>query len=163
MDKNTFAALVRESELTLYRVSKSILANDNDCADAVQEAILKAYANLHTLRYEQYFKTWLVRILLRECYKIQRSFKRFVPYEEYLTDKSIGINEDYLELYSAIMSLKEELRILVVLYYVNGFSSEEIAKILKIPKGTVNSRMARARKKLKQVIEEERIDAVWIG
>jgi RNA polymerase sigma factor, sigma-70 family len=163
MDKNTFAILVRESELTLYRVSKSILANESDCADAVQEAVLKAYSNLDSLKHEQYFKTWLVRILIRECYRIRKTSKRFAPYVDYSEINYSGQNEDYSELRTAIMGLKEDLRIVVVLYYINGFSSMEIARILKIPKGTVNSRMAKARKVLKQTMEDERMDGIWIG
>ncbi len=163
MDKNTFALLVRESEHALYRVSKSILANESDCADAVQEAILKAYASLDSLKQEQYFKTWLVRILIHECYKIQKSRKQIVPYDEFTVDKSVSMNEDFSELHSAIMGLNEDLRMVVILYYINGFSTIEIARILRIPKGTVNSRMARARKDLKQIIGNERMNAVWIS
>lgn len=163
MEKNTFAILVRESELTLYRVSKAILANESDCADAVQEAILKAYANLHTLKEEQYFKTWLVRILIRECCKLRKSQKFFAPQEQDLAEDSNLNNDDYSELHAAIMELKEELRLVVVLYYLNGFSTMEIARILKIPKGTVNSRMARARRTLKEILENERMSAVWIS
>lgn len=163
MDKNIFTTLVRDSEVMLYKISKSILINESDCADAVQESILKAYAKLNTLKEEQYFKTWLVRILIRECYKIRKSGKRFASYEEYPAERSSEGNEDYSELYSAIMGLKEDLRIVVVLYYINGFSSIEIAQILKVPKGTVNSRMARARKALKQTMENERMSAIWIS
>lgn len=163
MDKNTFCALVRESEQTLYRVSRSILINESDCADAVQETILKAYANLKALKQEQYFKTWLVRILIRECYKIRKKARPSVPYEADMIERRADVHEDYTGLYAAIMGLKEELRIVLVLYYVNGFSTMEIARIMKIPKGTVNSRMARARKVLKQIMEEERMNAIWIG
>ncbi|MGN0402919.1 MAG: sigma factor, partial [Acetatifactor sp.] len=58
------------AEETLFHISFSILRNEQDCADAVQEAILKAYSCLDKLRDEKYFKTWIVRILLNECYGI---------------------------------------------------------------------------------------------
>lgn len=82
MNKNTFIQKVTEIEDTLYRVAKTILLHDTDCEDAVQESILKAYDKLNTLKQEQYFKTWLVRILLNECYSIKREEIIKIPYEE---------------------------------------------------------------------------------
>jgi len=57
LNKDTFIDKVLETESTLYHVSKSILIYDQDCEDAVQGAILKAYNKLDTLKEEQYFKT----------------------------------------------------------------------------------------------------------
>ena len=64
MTKETFTKLVLESEKTFYRVSMSMLKNETDCEDAVQTAILTAYEKLDTLKNEEFFKTWLVRILI---------------------------------------------------------------------------------------------------
>ncbi|EPZ57339.1 RNA polymerase sigma factor, sigma-70 family protein [[Clostridium] sordellii ATCC 9714] len=75
MDRKTFITKVLECEKTLYNVSKSILINDADCEDAVQEAILKAFNKLHTLKNEEYFKTWLIRILMNECYRLKSKKK----------------------------------------------------------------------------------------
>ena len=52
----------------MYRIAKSLLYNDADCADAIQEAIVKAFAKLHTLKDDSYAKTWLIRIVMNECY-----------------------------------------------------------------------------------------------
>ena len=84
MDKQTFTDLVLDAEHTLYRVSKTILREDHDCEDAVQEAILKAYQKLDTLREERYFRTWLIRILINECYRIRRTARPVVSFEAYL-------------------------------------------------------------------------------
>ena len=72
MDKEEFLSHVLGAEETLFHISFSILRNEQDCADAVQEAILKAYSCLDKLRDEKYFKTWIVRILINECYGILR-------------------------------------------------------------------------------------------
>lgn len=69
MTKEKFTALVLESEQTLYRVSMSMLKNESDCEDAVQTAILTAYEKLSDLKHEEFFKTWLVRILINACHK----------------------------------------------------------------------------------------------
>lgn len=154
MNKDTFIDKVLETESTLYHVSKSILIHDQDCEDAVQGAILKAYNKLNTLKEEQYFKTWLVRILINECYSLKRSVCPTVSYEEYFEFTKADGKKDYSELYLAIEKLPEQIRITIVLYYVEGYSIEEIKKILKVPAGTVKSRLARGRKLLKIKLED---------
>ncbi len=153
MNKNTFIDKVLEAESTLYRVSKSILIHDQDCEDAVQGAILKAYNKLATLKEEEYFKTWLIRILINECYSLKRKEYPKVSYEEYFEFAKADDKEDYSELYLAIQKLPERIRITIVLYYVEGYSVEEIKQILKIPAGTVKSRLAKGRKLLKVKLE----------
>lgn len=153
MNKNTFIEKVLEAERTLYNVSKSILVNDQDCEDAVQSAILKAYDKLSTLKEEKYFKTWLVRILINECYKLQRKNIIKVSYEECFEFIKEEEKTDYSDLYIAIQKLPPRIRVTIVLYYVEGYSIEEIKKILKIPSGTVKSRLAKGRKLLKTKLD----------
>lgn len=153
MNRNTFIDKVLESEDTLYRVAKSILLHDEDCEDAVQSAILRAYDKLNTLKEERYFKTWLVRILLNECYNLKRKEILKVPYEECFEGVKSEEKIDYSDLYIAIKNLPEKIKITVVLYYVEGYSVEEIKQILKIPSGTVKSRLSKGRKLLKIKLE----------
>ena len=162
LDKSTYTKLVLSAESTLYRVAKTILMNDKDCEDAVQEAILKSYEKRNTLREEKFFQTWLVRILINECYAIQRKARPAVPYEEYMDgmdEKAAEIETeaaDYSELYQALYELPEAIRITVVLYYVEGYALKEIKKILDIPEGTVKSRLSKGRKLLKSKLESKR-------
>lgn len=153
LNKDTFTDKVFEVQSTLYHVSKSILIHEQDCEDAVQGAILKAYNKLDTLKKEQYFKTWLVRILINECYSLKSKEHSQVPYEEYFESAKADDKNDYSELYMAIQNLPERIRITIVLYYVDGYSVEEIKQILGIPTGTVKSRLAKGRKLLKIKLE----------
>ena len=148
MNKDTFIANVLEAESTLYHVSKSILIHEQDCEDAVQEAILKAYNKLDTLKKEQYFKTWLVRILINECYSLIRKECSQVPYEEYFESAKA----------MAVQNLPEHIRITIVLYYVEGYSIKEIKEILEIPAGTVKSRLAKGRNLLKIKLEDMEVN-----
>jgi RNA polymerase sigma-70 factor (ECF subfamily) len=152
--KSEFTERILEAEPTLYHISRSILRNDCDCADAVQEALLKAYCSLPKLREPQYFKTWVCRILIRECYKIANSRKRLVPLEEAANYEAVCENRD-IGLYDAIMRLSSKHRLAVTLHYVEGFSIAEVAKMLKIPQGTVKSRLSKARAELKAELEPE--------
>ena len=63
MKKEQLGELIIASEETMYRVAKSLLYNDADCADAIQEAIVKAFSKLHTLKEDTYAKTWLIKIV----------------------------------------------------------------------------------------------------
>ena len=156
MDKSEFTARVLEAEQTMYHIAKSILHSDHDCADAVQEAILKAFSKLGTLKEPQFFKTWVCRILIHECYKIANSRKRVVAYDEYISCNNNAMYEDInIGLYDAIMRLDSKRRIVVALHYVEGFSVSEVARMLKIPQGTVKSRLSKARTELKLFLEEE--------
>lgn len=158
MDKDEFLRLTLDSEPTLFHVSFSILHNEQDCADAVQEAILKAYENRHKLKEIKYFKTWIVRIVINECYGILRRKKRFQTYDDAVqkgnTYLSNYVKEEYIDLYRAINRLGEKAKICVILYYLEDYTIAEIASVLKIPIGTVKSRLNYARKELKGLLGE---------
>ncbi|MCD7792077.1 MAG: sigma-70 family RNA polymerase sigma factor [Oscillospiraceae bacterium] len=158
MDKNQFTELVLESEVSMYRIAKSILVHECDCEDAMQEAVLKAYENLNSLHEERYFKTWLTRILINEARRIRKSQARLLLLEDSVVE-SIGVEHNRLnecsELYDAVMRLKLKIRITVVLHYIEGYSVEETAKILRVPTGTVKSRLHSGRTLLRKELEDE--------
>lgn len=156
MTKENLGKLILESERQMYLTAKTILHNDWDCSDAIQETIVKAFQKIDTLKKDRYAKTWLIRILINECYNLLRKESRFVPLEEMeeLSVKKPEEEQDYSDLYKAVCSLKEELRIPVVLYYGEDFSVREIAQILDITEGAVQKRLFRAREKLRKQLEQ---------
>lgn len=156
MNKEKFAAEVLDAEETMYRIAKSILIYDCDCEDAVQEAVLKAFSKLRSLREERYFKTWLIRILINECYRKKKAESKIVPFEKYAACEPAD-NDSYSYLYQAVLSLKVPIRIVIVLHYIEGYSVEEIERILKIPSGTVKSRLHTGRKLLREELEDEEL------
>lgn len=159
MTKKELGQLILSSERQLYATAKTILADDQDCADAIQESIVKAFSKMHTLKKDQYAKTWLIRILINECYNIARRDELSEHLVECYAENMVNREErrDYSELYRAVNELKEDLRIPVMLYYMEEFSVREIAQILNISEGAVQKRLARARGKLKKMIQLEEI------
>lgn len=151
MTNEEFVRLVSDAEKSLYRVAKSILMNDEDCADAIQSAILNAFDKLDTLRQKKHFTTWLTRILINECYQIMRSRREQIPYEEYM--ESQEIQQENGEVYEAVMELEEKYRMPVVLYYIEGYSVKEVANILEISVSNVKVRLSRARNMLKDILK----------
>ena len=134
MTKEELGTLILNSERQLYSTAKTILINDQDCADAIQETIVKAFSKIGTLRNDKYAKTWLIRILINECYTLLRKSSKLVSLEgmSEMTEIETDQRTDYSDLYRAVNSLKEELRMPVILYYIEDFNIKEIAQILEI-------------------------------
>ena len=156
MTKEQLGNLILDSERQLYFTAKTILFCDQDCADVIQETIVKAFSKIDTLKNDKYARTWLIRILLNECYNLVRRSSKFISLENLEDSPKMNAEEtkDYSELYAAVNSLKEELRLPVILYYIEDFSVREIAQILEISEGAVQKRLARARGKLRQELQE---------
>ena len=153
MTNDQFVCHISNAQSGMYRVAKAILKNDEDCADAIGEAVLRAFDKLDTLKQERYFKTWLTRILINECYKILKNRREEVSYEEYM-EKSEE-TAMYSEVFEAVMKLDEPYRLPFILHYAEGYSTKEIARILSISVSNVKIRLQRARLKLQEMLKGE--------
>lgn len=154
MDRQAFSRRVMAMEGRLYRISCGMLSNPQDRMDAVQETVLKAWAHVDRLREERYFETWLTRILINTCHDFQSSGRNCVPLEA--VAEPAAAERSFADLRDALNALNEDLRIPVLLQYMEGYRHREIAVILNIPVGTVKSRIARAKRELRALLEEER-------
>ena len=154
MDRDEFTRRILAMRLTLYRVSYGILASESEREDAVQNAVMKAWQKHGQLRDERLLETWLVRILINECYKIRRKSGFVISFEDYTADIPSDVKIDN-ELRDAVFRLPIKLRSVIVLYYIEGYSVEETAYMLKLPQGTVKSRLHKARKLLKTMLDDE--------
>ena len=141
----------------MYRVAKTLLYNDADCADAIQEGIVKAFSKIHTLKSDAYAKTWLIKILMNECYSIMRKEKKLISLEDYTVDDLGAETEDYSDLYEAIRHLPKEAGLAITLYYIEGYSVKEVADLMGTTESSVKNRLARARAKLKKELEMEAV------
>lgn len=155
MDQETFIALIRRSEATYYRVAKSILRHDADVEDAVQESIVKAWQKRNKLKDISLFSTWSTRIVINTCYDYIRKTKPLLSFGEDPPEIADPKGKPYTELYLAIGELPQKIRIVIVLYYVEGYSTAEIGSMLRIPQGTVKSRLSKGRSLLKEELKEE--------
>lgn len=155
MNKQEFTARVMAMENRLYRISCGMLECHPDRMDAVQETIFKAWANLNRLREEKYFETWITRILINECHNIQSARRRTTPMENLPEMKHMPPSDEMKALRDALAALNMDLRLPVLLYYMEGYKMREIAQILRIPEGTVKTRLARAKRELRFLLEEE--------
>lgn len=162
-DKEAFAELIEEYKLPIYKTAKAILKDEDDVCDAIQDTALSIYKNISNLKNEKYFKTWIIRITINKCYDIIAKNKLNSEKEEKIKiynevhnnfDKNIILKTD---LESALNELDEDLRLTTVLYYYNDLPIAEISDILGIPKGTVKSRIFRARERLYEILSKEEV------
>ena len=121
--------------------------------DVLDETIYKAWCARNKLRQEQYFDTWIIRILINECHNELRRQKRFFPIDE--LPETAAESYDHLPLKEAIRRLPKELKDVIILRYFSGFTLVETAQVLKIPQGTAASRQRKALQLLRLELEEE--------
>ncbi len=172
-DVDAFSVLVNRYQDRIHSVALNYVSNPEDAMDVTQEAFLKAYTKLRSFDSASAFYTWLYRIAINTAIDFLR--KRKSRPAESLDDEKfseIGFEpvskdpttdpervatraEQARTLRSAIASLSDKLRSVIVLHDVEGLSQEEVAEILKVPIGTVKSRVSRGRAELRYLLRKQ--------
>ena len=150
-DTDAFAELISAYRQDMYRVAKSYLRNDEDVADAIQEAILACFEKLQSLRSPEYFKTWLIRILINKCNDSLKAGKRYIPLEIIPEEGYPDGGQSNVEFMMLMDSLDETFRSVLVLRYGENLSVSEISDVLGISKSAVKQRLKRGRDKVKTI------------
>lgn len=163
-DADAFIKLIEINQDTLKRIAVSWLKDENDIADVIQDTILDAYEHIGQLKKAEYFKTWLVRILINNCTKVYRKNKNHSKYEvssdEY-TEENWEINghagSEYadLEFFDLLKTLPEDSRVIFQMYFGEQFTTAEIADMLHMKENTVKSRIRRGKMQLRKQMERE--------
>ncbi|MGN1302598.1 MAG: RNA polymerase sigma factor [Clostridia bacterium] len=166
-DEQAFAELIEQYKLPIYKTAKSILKDEDDVCDAIQDTALSIYKNIPNLKNEEYFKTWVIRITINKCYDILKKHKlnneKMLKAQEDVSELHTNFDNNVIlqtDLQTTLELLEEDLKIVTVLYYYNDLSISEISDILNIPKGTVKSRVFRAREKLYEILSKEEVDTI---
>jgi RNA polymerase sigma-70 factor (ECF subfamily) len=141
--------------LAAWRLAYSLTRSPAAADDVLQDAFERAFRGLATFNGRSSFGTWLSRIVMNRAVDVARREKRLVPFdpsqlEALATDEHRAEDLDVID---AVLELPLERRTVVALRYWAGFSPPEIADVLAIPTGTVNSRLARALEELRSRLE----------
>lgn len=152
-DREAFTQLMLANEQMLSRIAMSLLHHPEDAADAVQDTVLEVWQNLEQLKSPRYFKTWLVRVLIHKCYRIGtlRGKHVHVQLEESLDYAQQKDLDQCLDIHAVLEALGESDRLILGLYYYDGFSVKEIASALEVSESCVKQRLHRSRERFKSV------------
>ena len=143
----------------LYKMAFLYMKNKEDALDLVQECILQCILSIKKLKNVEYFRTWMTRILINCAKQEWRKRGRYDVLEEteliQLKDlpQEETSREEKLDLYDAIDSLTFPYKAIIIQYYFAGNKLNEIANMLDMPAGTVKAYHARAKSKLKNILE----------
>lgn len=166
-DQEAFAELIEEYKLPIYKTAKAILKDEDDVCDAIQDTCLSIYKNICNLKNEKYFKTWVIRITINKCYDIISKHKlnneKIIKMQSDVSEVQSNFDSNIIaktDLERAMDLLEEDLKLVTVLYYYNDMSVSDISETINIPKGTVKSRIYRAREKLHQILDKKEVDAI---
>lgn len=155
MTKERFEHLAKTYTDSAFRLAFSRLKNRADAHDVTQETLLKLWKTDKRFESDDHAKNWLMRVTMNECRKHWRSpWSRRESFDEFARDM-VFEQEQSRDLFYAIMALEDKYRTVIVLYYYEGYSISEIARLLGLPAGTVGTRLRRAREQLKHYLTED--------
>lgn len=151
-----FGQIVKSLEDDLLRIALIKMKNIEDAEDVLQNTIFIAFKKINTLKNVDYFKTWIIKILINES---NRVIKSNIKMRE--ISKKIKVDEtpsssdlEKIEIKSIINKLNDEDKLILELYYRDRFTSKEISKLLNLSINTVKSKILRARNRIKKEMEE---------
>jgi RNA polymerase sigma-70 factor, ECF subfamily len=171
-DRRSFDRLVGRAYPLVFNTAYRILGDHDSAADATQMSFVRAYRSLRTFRGSSSFTTWLYRIVSNVCLDMVRRRKRQaqsltfdsdedpqvereIPDERDLPERTALEGELQKAVHRALQELRMEHRVVLTLYDLAGFSYEEISEMLRLPLGTVKSRLNRARLALREQMSHE--------
>ena len=156
MNETEFSQALETYWDTVYRVALNCLGNAPEAEDAVQEVMLKFYTQAcvkgKAFGNQAHVKHWLIRVTINVCKSALRTFwrKNRVALDD-LAEIPVFGNPGQSELFSTVMSLPEQHRVVLYLYYYEGYGTKETAALLGLTEAHTRTRLSRARNKLKEV------------
>lgn len=149
-----FTACARRYIDTVYRVALNYLKSAADADDVTQDVFLKLLQEQKDFESEQHLRSWLIRVTINHCKNLTR---RHFWRQENIDDYAATIPfEDprHSDVFEAVMALPKNYRLTIYLHYYEGYTAQEIAGLLNMPKGTVCTNLRRGRELLKETLTE---------
>ena len=153
MSREHFNNLIDKYSDILFRCAFSYCKNKSDAEDIVQETFIKYLKKQPHFNTDLEEKSWLIRVTINLCKDLLKTY--WHKNRQELTDIPIEFNDETYHIMALISKLPPKYRIVIHLYYQEGYKIKEISKMLKLNSSTVGNRLARARKLLMQFYEEE--------
>lgn len=140
---------------TVFRVAYNFLKSSADADDVTQNVFLKLLKERKPFESESHVKNWLIRVTINECKNLVRSkWWKTESFEDYAATLTFD-EPHHSDLFFGVMELPKKYRLPIYLHYYEGYTTEEIGQIMKLPKNTVCTRLRRGRELLRKALQEE--------
>lgn len=157
-DAESFIRLMEEHRQSMLKVAYGFFSNEEDVADVMQQTVLNAYEHIGELKKPDYFKTWLLRILINNCNQLYNGRKRAITVEKMPEEAYVDDYPQENTFFQLLSLLQKDDRVVFQLYYGEGYTTREISQILDRNESTIRSRIRRGKEQLrKQIQGEERM------
>lgn len=158
LGREEFERIARENAQRLYAHAAVILRSASDAEDAAEEAVYQLFRRTKPFESEEHCRAWLIRVTVNASLKILRRRRRYGSSEAELERISSQFEyPEQSEVFTAVSELAEKYKTVILLYYYENMSTEEISKTLKISVTAVTTRLERGRKSLKEKLEGRNI------
>ena len=138
---------------TVFRLALNYVRCSHNADDITQNVFIKLYRSNKYFESEIHIRNWLIRVTVNECKKMLISpWRKLVPIEEYMETISFR-SPEHSDLFYEVMTLPKKYRVVIYLHYYEGYSTEEISKLVGIPSATVRTQLKRGREILKSEME----------
>lgn len=157
--EDLFVENIERQKDIMFRIAYGVLRNTTEAEDAVSEAVLRAWEKRNKLRDQERITSWLLKIVLNISKtmvvkrKREKLFADMESHAGHTMPPAFVHIEQKMDIWQIVMALKEEYRLVVIMYYYSEFTVKEISAMLGIPEGTVKNRLFRAREILKTMLE----------
>lgn len=157
MQDDEFRQAVEKNRDLVFRIAYTYLRDAADADDVTQDVFIKLLRREDDFASDAHQRNWLVRVCVNECRSLfRRPWRRVEDIEGYANTLEMPSRE-HVELLTSVMRLPEKYRVPLVLHYYAGFSTGEVASMLHVPAATVRTRLARARGRLRNMLEADDI------
>ena len=155
MKETKFICIATQYKDTIYRVAFNYFKNPHDAEDAVQDVLLKLYTSKKDFESDDYIRNWIIRITINHCKNILRMpwRRRNITLDD-VTEYNLVYTESENELLTEVLQLSEKYRLIIYLFYYEGYSAKEIAELLHLSESVVTTRLSRGRRQLKLKLRE---------
>ena len=160
-DPELYAVIIDRYQKKLIRYAYNLIKNEHKAVDIVQESFIKAFVNLNNFNIEKQFSSWIYRIVHNQAINLAKKYQRETPLLEnwdFESDDDIESDFEQNEIKENVEKCLRKISLLysepLSLYYIDEKSYEEISDILRIPMGTVATRINRAKKLMKNICQK---------
>lgn len=154
MTDEQFTALAETYMDTVFRLAYSYMKSKADADDITQNVLLKLYMRDKPFDSPEHTRNWLIRVTLNECKSAFRSlWRKTEDIADYANTLAMPTQE-HRELFDMVMGLPMKYRVVLYLFYYEGYTTSQIAQALHIQEATVRTQLTRGRQKLKSILQE---------